>query len=461
MLVDETDQILKLCKQISYHLISYLQDRNKENHEVNLIDEYIVLQELIENFTIYFKSSKYFKYILVLYNFNGNEFSIIEVLNRLNSILSRNIEKHFIIESFDSIISMIFQYQQINGILKSKQDVHVKNAELQFYEQVKELKSNQQLVKNLISELRQHSSKFESRIDELTSYHQAMREKVEKTYIESQARIKDADRLFKDSKNITNFITEYNMRSNDAMQNIQTISNEASQSLAQIKILSAEADSNISGILDIKTKMESATRDIEQLKKESEEIMKKKDEIGRYETQLTELLGKAVGGSLFKSFTLRKEELSTPVIWWTIAMFLSFIFAGVWIYLVTKNFNIPVDSKNPIWWQGTLGSMVKSSPALLLIFYCVIQRNKERLFQEEYAFKASVALTVDAYSQLVGDKVERDKLISQAVEGIYRSPIKTTKLSQNDVNVAVKGIKGVKDTTKQILKHVNKKGKAK
>lgn len=457
MLINENNEILKLCKQIGNHLTLYLHTRNKEINEDDLVNECIILQELIENFTIYFKGSKYSKYILVFFNFDGKEISIMDILNELSFILSKNIEKHFIIESFDSIISMIIQYQQTNGILKYKQEListsNVRKTELQLQEQIKELKSNQQVVKNLISELNKHSSRFESRLEELSSYHQTMREKVEKTYIESQVRIQEADILFKNSKNITKFIDEYNMKSNDAMQNIKSISNEANKSLAQIKVLAAEADSNISGILDIKAEMENATMDIKKLKEDSVEITKKKEEIKKYEAQLTELLGQAVGGNLFRSFTARKMELTKPLQFWTTAMFVSFAAAAAWIYFIVLHGG----NVDGIWWHNILGNTVKVSPAFLFIFYCVVQRNKERLFQEEYAFKASVALTIDAYSKLVGDQDERDRLISQAVQGIYRSPIKTTKLSQNDVNLAIRGIDGVKNTANRILKRVKKK----
>jgi len=95
---------------------------------------------------------------------------------------------------------------------------------------------------------------------------------------------------------------------------------------------------------------------------------------------------------------------------------------------------------------------IKTLPFFFLLFYSIAQYNKERNFQEEYAFKSAVALTIKAYSDIVKKEELKDELIVNSVSGVYKSPtiVKTRKTKEESsiletarelINTAVEVIK--------------------
>ena len=57
---------------------------------------------------------------------------------------------------------------------------------------------------------------------------------------------------------------------------------------------------------------------------------------------------------------------------------------------------------------------------MIVLFFTIKQYVRERTFQEEYAFRSAIALTVQAYGDISGSK--KEDLILQAVSTIYSLP---------------------------------------
>lgn len=75
-------------------------------------------------------------------------------------------------------------------------------------------------------------------------------------------------------------------------------------------------------------------------------------------------------------------------------------------------------------WQLLLINSIKTLPVLGLFFFTTSQYTKERNFQEEYAFKSAVALTVNSYAEQLKETANQDKLIMDSVQTIYMPPSK-------------------------------------
>ncbi len=86
------------------------------------------------------------------------------------------------------------------------------------------------------------------------------------------------------------------------------------------------------------------------------------------------------------------------------------------------------------------------------MYYAIAQYNKERNFQEEYAFKSATALTIKAYSDILKDDKNKDELVLKAVFGIYRSPLSQSNKNENEVNTAIDMIADLSKTFKDIVK---------
>ena len=86
-----------------------------------------------------------------------------------------------------------------------------------------------------------------------------------------------------------------------------------------------------------------------------------------------------------------------------------------------KNQTLIIDIN--VWWQAFAINTLKSIPAIFLLLFSINQYRKERNFQEEYAFKSAVALTIDAYASRITDVANKDRLIMETVLSIYKTPI--------------------------------------
>jgi hypothetical protein len=168
---------------------------------------------------------------------------------------------------------------------------------------------------------------------------------------------------------------------------------------------------------------------------------------------LQNLIGQEVGANLFKTFKFRKDELEKPVIFWRWAVPIMAAATIAWIFFLFYHQPNIIDIN--LWWQAFAVNALKSIPAIFLLFFAINQYRKERNFQEEYAFKSAVALTIDAYAGRLTSAENKDKLIMEAVLGIYKTPIDDKPVSGDKIKstTALDTIKSMADTTKELVKN--------
>ncbi len=138
---------------------------------------------------------------------------------------------------------------------------------------------------------------------------------------------------------------------------------------------------------------------------------------------LNELIGKEGAVRLFNTFNDRKKDLDAPVKRWAWIVILTGVAALFLIIGIFTNFfgwipTMPMPDK--IDWQFLVINSLKSTPIMIVLFFTIKQYVRERTFQEEYAFRSAIALTVQAYGDISGSK--KEDLILQAVSTIYSLP---------------------------------------
>jgi hypothetical protein len=209
-----------------------------------------------------------------------------------------------------------------------------------------------------------------------------------------------------------------------------------------------------SDIDEYNLKMEEGATKLNNLFIEFDEMNKVFDERSEY---LDELIGREVGASLFETFKQRKNELSKPVFIWrsfvyaTGILTIGFIFLLFYINPIT---NISTDEI----WQRILINSIKTIPAIFLLYFTIKQYNKERNFQETYAFKSAVALTINAYKEQISNPEKQNDMIIESVKNIFRPPtINQTKDEEKDINSLLDIIKNLASTGKEVADKVLKK----
>ena len=284
------------------------------------------------------------------------------------------------------------------------------------------------------------------------------------------------------SKEIQNLITQKRDELNQITTNLTT-SNSQSTQIAEILTKGTEQNSRLTAILEQqeqnKTQSDKKLKELQDLfadtnLKLDENIKTVIAQIEEFKKQVSEneghlefvegkrsffeerinylenLIGREVGASLFETFKQRKVELNNPVIFWRWAVPAMAVATIGWVFFLFSH--QPEIKEINLWWQAFAVNSLKSIPAIFLLLFAINQYRKERNFQEEYAFKSAVALTIDAYSSRLNDLANKDKLIMEAVLSIYKTPIEEKHSERIKTKTALDTIKTMVDTTKELVK---------
>lgn len=281
---------------------------------------------------------------------------------------------------------------------------------------------------------------------------------------------------------LSKFIEQKNSELTEIQNSLQTVRNNTSET-SDLLTRSTAANEKINSIFELQQKnlkgieeiakthgeaievqnkafsekIALANTEIEETKKQAEyyqQHLKKIEEKTQYFDErnkfLDELIGREVGASLFETFKQRKKELDKTVSFWKWAVLFLAIITVLWIVFLFSHF--PMNGDWTQIWEILIINSFKTAPAIILLIFAMTQYKRERDFQEEYAFKSAVALTIDAYANRLTEP-NRDKLIMESVQGVYKSPTLEQEKS-SDLNH--KGISGLIKELGSLIEKVKK-----
>jgi hypothetical protein len=143
-------------------------------------------------------------------------------------------------------------------------------------------------------------------------------------------------------------------------------------------------------------------------------------EIQAKERVVNEIAGTAAAGILGQKFEARMRQLAKASNWWLGGTVFSVVLGAAWLGIAHKYF-IQSGSDFMLTLALNFGLLL---PALFIVGFFAKQFGKVRHFEEEYAFRSSVAMTLGAFAdKLSGTAGEKDKLITETVEKLYRLPV--------------------------------------
>jgi len=137
--------------------------------------------------------------------------------------------------------------------------------------------------------------------------------------------------------------------------------------------------------------------------------------------ELKKLLNPAIAKNLLVTFKNRKKWLFwTKIIWAFLA-----IIATYGVYSMTDNVLGTADlSKVNL--EQTVSILIKLIPFIVVLYFSLRQFSRNRLLEEEYAFRESIATSLMAYAeQIKNDPMAKDELIKETVNKLYTSPLLT------------------------------------
>jgi hypothetical protein len=409
-------EFLHLSKRIFGQFVSELQDR----------DNYIILPFTFSNIqlgqaNIDGQIQGYFA------NLNVDNFPAAE--NILFWLVSYQIENGFYNKTSkrqsEHTTNNIAKLSEKLGLLEINIENQLKNVENLYAE----LETNKKEIQTLIIQKRDELATITSSLTTSTTQSNQINELLNKSTEQSTriTTIVEQQELTKaqSDKKLLELETLYTKTNTDLSSNIKTI-------LGKIEEFKQQVSDNAEHLKFVEGKREFFEERIEYLQN---------------------LIGQEVGANLFKTFKFRKDQLDKPVFFWRLAVPVMAVITIVWIFFLF--YHQPDITDINLWWQAFAVNTLKSIPAIFLLFFAINQYRKERNFQEEYAFKSAVALTIDAYAGLLTNVDNKDKLIMESVLGIYKTPIDGKQVShdKNKYTNALDTIKSMADTTQELVKN--------
>jgi hypothetical protein len=322
---------------------------------------------------------------------------------------------------FNSAVGHLYRlvyYQVQNGLWDKDQPIDKKKKT----EIVDELESKLQLI---AEKLKINADLNQQLIAEL----QAEKTSITQLVATKNTELSEISNLLPTARTHSDEITKLLTASTDSNQQITGLLNQQNSNLETVKTKLEEEktvyDTFQKELKDLKdsykTEIDTTTKKNADFEKLLTSVQDRSSTFEQRLLVLNELIGKEGAVKLFSTFNDRKIELEKPVKRWANIVFTTGGIALVLIVGVFTNFFGYVGGfPTSIDWHYLIINSLKSLPVMIVLFFTIKQYAKERSFQEEYAFRSAIALTIQAYGDIAGKN--KEDLISKAVASIYAMP---------------------------------------
>lgn len=452
----QIDSILQIISNIENFDIDKIPEIIFKDQDITIIN---IGQYTVADYIVTLKRmSKQFKnelsnngiYLPFQYNFQ-NEFGAGNLQTDLQSLLNLiNAKNHSELNTSVSYLNRLIYYQLLNGFWdKSKIKIHnadeIKLSELNEKLQIieEQLSLNQKNFTNQVNSLNDEKKNLESFIAQKT-----------------QDFLQITDYL-KSSNLNTNQINQLLNTSIATNEKINAILNQQDQNLLAQNKKAETQDSyfvkqkEIFGNFEVNLneKVKTLESKMAEFDEKLQFVEDKKAFFEERNNYLQNLIGREVGVSLFETFKQRKIELDKPVkkwFWVVISMSILAFFAIIAVF--TNGWGLLGEITKELTTIQLIINTIKTFPFLFLLFYSVSQYNKERNFQEEYAFKSAVALTIKAYADIIKTENLKDEIIISSVKAVYEAPSANKKQNTKETNAIFETSKELLETALNVLK---------
>ncbi|MDR0801372.1 hypothetical protein [Fluviicola sp.] len=427
------------------------QDVTTVNIGTYVFPDYVVaLKRMLKQFTVELSDNGiYIPFQYTFQNEFGNgTFQLQTELQKLLDLLKQN-SLTGITQSVPFLKRLIY-IQVINGFWdKSKTKIH-KADEIKISELNEKLK--------IISEqLSVNQGSFKTQIDNLDLEKKKLADFLAQKQQELQKITLNLQTTNTNTNEISNLLTTSTATNGkiDALLGQQNQNFETQKKKAEAEDVYFAKQKETFGTLEtnLKEKVKVLETQIASFEEKLKFVEDKKAFFEERNIYLQNLIGREVGVSLFETFKQRKTELTKPVskwLWIVIGM-ATLTFISI-ITIFTNGFGLWGEVPKDFTTIQLITNTIKTFPFFFLLFYAISQYNKERNFQEEYAFKSAVALTIKAYADIVVDEKLKDEMIISSVNAVYKSPTVEKGRNKKENNEILETAKELLGTAVDIVK---------
>ncbi len=341
----------------------------------------------------------------------SNDFGAVNLQNDLSNIHSYLNSSQFTV--IEPILDKLIHYQIKNGFW-NKSEIRSHPIEMEELKKQKTLIAlNQKAIEGNLISYEDLKGNLESTISDLN----VLIGEKKAEFTEITTLLSTATAQLNEINSVVSNSTIKDTEIDGILKNIKDKVTTVSESITEYETdFTAIKKDNSALQIELETAIAKALEDLKKSKEGIDFVESNKEEIVR-------LTGMAADGALGSKFDQRQIKLENGLTIWKWAIPLMTILAGVWIVIVFT-YLVP-DFKDE--WVNILVSVLKTSPAFILLGFVFSQYKKERNLQEEYAFKSAVAMTLTAYSEMLSnsdieDNASRQQMLLKSIELIYNQP---------------------------------------
>ncbi len=244
--------------------------------------------------------------------------------------------------------------------------------------------------------------------------------------------------LFKDIQAVKKTYEEHSEEREHAVQAVAQELEEAKNTVRELAtLLQGASDSNgqITSLLSTqKSSVQTANNELSEIERQREEASqtiaslaqtladaeKRLAHMQEKEGWVNELAGTAAAGALGHKFESRRNQLGVSSRLWLAGTVLSVIGAAAWLG-ISHRFFVTYTSDPWLTLALNFGLLL---PAIFIVGFFAKQFSKVRQFEEEYAFRSAISMTLGAFAdRLKAQDPDYNKLILETVEKLYKLPV--------------------------------------
>ncbi len=376
------------------------------------------------------------KYLPLQSNCNnelGNGYLIVDLQNLLSSFNKENINK------IPFYLNRLICYQIQNGfwdkktipkstlkedeINKLKEELQLISAHLQEYS-----KQSIDIIENLKEEkisIFDDLQKQHNFIEKLIEQKNKELEVIQNNYTASQNKINEINKNHVDAAKTSTKIK-------GILKNVQEKEELLKDELAEINDEKKEYEKTVNELIEnAKNSIKEFENKDKSFKEKLAFVEEKKKYFDEKLKEAEKITGIVAGATMSETFINRKRELEPSVKKWRKnVIFMTIITVLSILAIFTNIFGLMGGFPKNVTTLQLISNSVKTLPFFFLLYYAISQYNKERNFQEEYAFKSSIAVTLNAFADLTTNL--KEQFIVDSVTNIYQSPIRYKKIKDKE-----------------------------
>lgn len=332
---------------------------------------------------------------------------------RLNEMLNYAQAKDQTFGQIGSSLRWLISYQQAFGLWdKAEKKIHVFD-EIKLKEQQKEISLLSEKLSEILKRTKDLSERQLAEINRLEEFHRIKSEEFS-----------SLSNMVGKANNDASLITQYWEQATRQKGEFDNLINQANDNL---KNLNAQIDTQKSEFSNLKSDITKSEDELFSTIQTTNDTLKNisnsKQQITERMAEATNLLGLSADAALGGKFNNRETTVRKTLFWWRIAIGITAGTAVIWAICVFEHFA----SNSGIPLLDILVNLVKTSPGFIIMGYVMAQYNKERAIEEEYAFKAAIAMTINSYANLLqendsDENRSRQKMLLEAVKQVYTKP---------------------------------------